>query len=225
MEIIELKKMLLEESKHAGYQILSKRLSEIISDNEIKVKSRYEFERLAYILKNIDVNNKKVLDIGGNTGFFTFELLDNGAEKVHYYDGNITHARFVDGASKILNLENKIQITNTYYTFENRTDERYDLALLLNVLHHIGDDYGDKKISINKAKKDIIKQLNFLAEVAKIIVFQLGFNWKGNRKLNLLKMVQKEKWLILFKKVLKTIGKYLKSVLQNVEITQSDIMI
>lgn len=31
---------------------------------------------------------KSVLDIGGNSGFFTFELIEKGAKKIHYYEGN-----------------------------------------------------------------------------------------------------------------------------------------
>lgn len=169
-------------SKHSNYQMLSNKLSSIISSSEIEVKSRYEIERLNYILNNIHVNSKSVLDIGGNTGFFTFEMLDSGAKKVHYYEGNKVHAEFVKLSSKILDVNDKVDITNDYFIFEsNKYKSKYDIVLLLNILHHIGDDYGDKKISIEKAKETIIEQLNSLSTISKVIIFQLGFNWKGNR--------------------------------------------
>lgn len=195
MGISELKRLYKEESKHSGYQVLSKQLSRIIDNSEIETKSRYELERLTYILKNIDVQNKKALDIGGNTGFFTFELIDSGAKSVHYYEGNCTHAKFVLEASKVLNIENKLEITNEYFSFDHTTNNKYDLILLLNILHHIGDDYGDKGLSMKKVKETIINQLNYLAQMTELMVFQLGFNWMGNRELGIFQNGTKEEMI------------------------------
>jgi len=186
MEISELKKLYAKESKHSGYQVLSRRLSQLIGNDGLRIKSRYELERLEYILKNINIKNTRILDIGGNTGYFTFELIDRGARTVHYYEGNRTHARFVSSAAKALNLENKIEIHNEYFTFTNKSD-KYDVTLVLNVLHHVGDDYGDSELSMEKAKENIIEHLNFLADITEIMVFQMGFNWKGNKELGLFK--------------------------------------
>lgn len=185
MNIFELKKLFIEQSKHSGYQALSSKLLQFIDIDKKYIKSRYERERLKYILENIDIENKTVLDIGGNTGFFTFELIDNGAKKVCYYEGNKTHAKFVDGAADIIGIRNKIEINNEYFTFNEKLNDKYDLLILLNVSHHIGDDYGDKKISIEKAKETILNQLNYLSTIAETMVFQMGFNWKGNRELGL----------------------------------------
>jgi SAM-dependent methyltransferase len=196
----KLKELYSEMSKHSSYQILSKRLSEIINHKEIKVKTRYEKERLKYILQNIDIQNKAILDIGGNTGYFTFEMVDHGVKKVHFYEGNKTHSEFVRLASKVLDVEKKLKITNEYYKFDDKyINNKYDIILLLNVLHHIGDDYGDKKIPIEKAKEIIIKQLNTLVGTTEIIVFQLGFNWKGKKELGLFEKGTKEE-LIKFLK-------------------------
>ncbi len=180
---LRLKELYSQKSKHSNYQTLPKKLADIIGD-DIEVKTRYETERLAYILENIDVKNKSILDIGGNTGYFTFEMLGQGAKRVHYYEGDKIHAEFVKISSKYLNLEDRLDITDSYFSFTDMEfGINYDVILLLNVLHHIGDDYGDKKISMEKAKKTIIRQLNGLAEIGKTMVFQLGFNWKGNREL------------------------------------------
>ena len=54
---------------------------------------------------------------------------------------------------------------------------------MLNVLHHLGDDYGNSSLSLTKAKEDMFKQLNSLAMKTIYCVFQLGFNWKGDRNL------------------------------------------
>lgn len=189
---LALKKLYSQRSKHSNYQILPKKLAEIIGD-DVKVKTRYETERLTYILENIDVENKSILDIGGNTGYFTFEMLENGARRVHYYEGNKAHAEFVRISAKCLSLEDRLDITNSYFSFTDvEPRSKYDVILLLNVLHHIGDDYGDKKISIENAKKVIIQQLNSLADIGEVIVFQLGFNWKGDRELCLFENGTKE---------------------------------
>ncbi len=170
-------------SKHSNYQVLSTKLSEIISGNEIQIQTRHEPERLSYILQNIDIQNKKIADIGGNSGFFSFELIEAGAQHVAYYEGNAAHAEFVHLAAQVLSVEDKITVINQYFTFDEEKSARYNIILLLNVLHHVGDDYGKQSISLEEAKKNIIYQLNSLAPKTEMMAFQLGFNWKGNRNL------------------------------------------
>lgn len=179
--IDKLKSLYAKNSKHSNYQVLSTRLVSIIG-NDIKIKSRYENERLAFILKNLEVQNRTILDIGGNTGFFTFEFIEKGAAHVDYYEGNKTHAEFVQLASDILGISENINIIDKYFDFEDELNNKhYDITLLLNILHHIGDDYGDKNLSIDNAKINIINQLNSLAKKTLFLIFQLGYNWKGNR--------------------------------------------
>jgi len=182
MNNIEKLKLLYEQSsKHSNYQLLSTKLTKLIGDN-IEVKSRHEKERLQFLLKNLDFKNKNILDIGGNTGYFSFELIENGANHMDYIEGNKAHADFVKLASEVLEISEKIEVINKYLNFENEmNDKNYDIILLLNVLHHLGDDYGDKYLSIDKAKEKILEQLNSLANKTSILVFQLGFNWKGDR--------------------------------------------
>lgn len=166
-------------SKHSNYQMLPYVLKDLVSVDEIKIKSRFEEERLAYIIKNIKVKEKYILDIGGNIGFFTFELLRKGAKRVDYFEGNKSLCNFVRIASKILGINN-LKIYNKYFNFESFVKKRYDIVLLMNVLHHIGDDFGNKNISKDAAKKYIIKNLNNLSYITKILILQFGFNWKGD---------------------------------------------
>ena len=169
-------------SKHSNYQILSNRLREIIQPNDIHTVTRYEKERLEYITSVIPIEGKSVIDIGANTGYFSFELLDRGATSVHYVEGNKEHAEFVTLAAKALGVEDRLRVTNDYFNFEGPYPEHYDVGLLFNVLHHTGDDYGDRGATIEQAKQHMLAQLNSFSSAVDTLVFQLGFNWMGNKE-------------------------------------------
>ncbi|MCM3602643.1 tRNA 5-methoxyuridine(34)/uridine 5-oxyacetic acid(34) synthase CmoB [Robertmurraya korlensis] len=211
-------------SKHSNYQILPTKLRGILNNKELKVNTRYEDERMKYILEKIDVKGKALLDIGGNSGYFSFEMLDNGAKSVDYYEGNSNHAEFVKMAAEVVGLGNLIRVNDLYFSFETeQLRDKYDVVLLLNVLHHIGDDYGDEGIAIEKAKLTILKQLNNMASITKVIVFQLGFNWKGDRHLGLFENGTKQELIDFIKEGtdgywdIKHIGIPIKNFLDNIE--------
>lgn len=167
-------------SKHSNYQILPSNLKNLIDDEDLVVKSRFEQERFNYIIENVDFKGKTVLDIGGNIGFFTFESSNEGARRVEYYEGNGNHANFVTKAVEVLNLGDKIEVIPEYYLFEGES-RKYDIAYLMNVVHHFGDDFGECS-SIEKAKTHMISCINYMAKVTNILIFQMGFNWCGDRK-------------------------------------------
>ena len=165
-------------SKHSNYQVLPDILQSEIG-KDVSVRTRYEKERLRYILDNLQVGNRTILDIGGNTGYFTFELIGRGAA-LRYCEGNEAHARFVKLAAEYLGLSDKLVVDNRYFNFDEISGD-YDIVLLLNVLHHVGDDFGDKDITLQKARERIIEALARLSCHTSYLVFQLGYNWKGNR--------------------------------------------
>lgn len=167
-------------SKHSQYQILPAAVKQLVK-HEVFVKSRSEQERLNYILKKIDATDKTVMDIGGNTGYFTFKLLENGASHVWYFEGNQDHAAFVELAAKLLKYNDRITVFANYFDFNDSSRiTKSDICLLLNVLHHIGDDYEKVVKDVELAKRKILKQINSLSAQTKFLVFQLGFNWQGN---------------------------------------------
>jgi len=181
-EIKQLQELYHKGSKHSNYQVLPSQLLEYFKEESIEVKSRHEQPRLDCFLSQVDFNGCSVLDIGGNTGFFTFESLKAGASKLYYCEGNQAHAEFVELAGKILGYEDKLEVVNRYFSFDNADgQEPVDICLLLNVLHHVGDDYGDQELSVDKAKEEILRSLNSMTSVADTLVFQLGFCWKGDR--------------------------------------------
>lgn len=173
-------------SKHSNYQVLSSLLSPYLTENSLSVKSRNEEARMVYILRHVDVSGKTAFDIGANTGFFTFELLKNGAQSVQVYEGNPAHADFIELASKVIGVEARVAVHNEYFDFTSTAmGKRVDVGLLLNVLHHIGDDFGNPEISLKNAKRYMIDALNSFADKVSVLVFQLGFCWQGNRNKSL----------------------------------------
>lgn len=179
-ELIEtLRNLYMKESKHSNYQVLSTRLGRVLGEH-LEVNSRYEKERMEYISDNIDINNKKILDIGGNTGFFTLESCDLGAQKVDYYEGNQNHAQFVKLASELLGNAQKVDVHPEYYMFE-KSDKKYDIIFCLNVVHHLGSDFAEEDNILN-AKARMVECVNKMARITKKLVFQMGYNWCGNPK-------------------------------------------
>ena len=170
-------------SKHSNYQILAKRLQSIIEEKSLSITSRFEKERLQFLKQHLDFTDKNCLDIGGNTGYFSFELLDLGASNVTHFEGNSNHSNFVLEAAKVLSVEDRLKVINDFYQFTDEDKGNYDVILVFNVLHHLGDDFGDSELSISNAKIEMINGINNLASKCDILVFQMGFCWKGNREL------------------------------------------
>ena len=168
-------------SKHSNYQALPTCLKPIIDAAALATHSRHEPERLAYILNSLAIKGKSVMDIGGNTGYFTFEAADAGARKVTYIEGNTAHADFVRTAARHLRKDDVIDVRNAYFDFcDYSAADACDIVLLLNVLHHLGDDFGSLD-DPSRIKEQILRRLNSVSQIATYCVFQMGFNWKGDR--------------------------------------------
>ena len=168
-------------SKHSNYQVPATALAPLLGGEALSVKSRHEHERLAYILSRVSVDGLHVADIGGNTGFFSFELLARGTRRVDYYEGNAAHHDFVCAAAGQLGLAGRLHAYHRYLSFEPAELPMLDCTLLLNVLHHLGDDFGDRSTAKDAAKQRMLACLAALARSTRLLVFQLGFNWKGDR--------------------------------------------
>ncbi|WP_271408474.1 class I SAM-dependent methyltransferase [Pseudomonas sp. Q1-7] len=169
--------------KHSAYQLLAAPVAKLLGDTGVEVHSKHELERLNYMRSKVEFRDKAVLDIGCNTGFFLFELLQAGASRVTGYEGSAAHAAFVREAASLLGLDEAIEVHSRYFDFDFDFDfrhGRFDVALLLNVLHHVGDDFGDSALTIEQARVSILDQLNRMNRLADRLIFQLGFNWRGD---------------------------------------------
>lgn len=139
----------------------------------------FETPRADFIKKFIDYKNKTILDIGCSTGFFLFDALDHGAKNVICYEGSI------ESYSELVNFVEKsgldIEHNNRYYNFDAEELRQSDVVHLLNVVHHFGEDYG-ADVNVNAAKAMMIQNIDALAKTSREMVFQMGFNWKGDVK-------------------------------------------
>jgi hypothetical protein len=198
--ITRLQKLYHETSKHSNYQLLAPSVQNLIGVAPIDVRSRHETERMAFISQHVDFNGKTAFDIGGNTGFFSFEALARGASYVHYLEGNRAHSEFVNCARNALGLQDRLSVQNEYCDFCDENLTKCDVGFVLNVLHHVGDDFGDSALDMATAKQQILDKLNWLSGFADTLVFQLGFCWKGNRKLLLFENGTKEEMIDFIEK-------------------------
>lgn len=172
-------------SKHSNYQILHPILKDLINPESLQTRSRFEQERFNYICKNVKLNNQHVVDVGCNTGFFAFGSVQNDANIVRCFEGNKNHCEFVTLAAELAGMTPKIKVFNEYYDFNVEDNCRgSDVMFLLNVLHHVGDDFSES-VDSSECLTMISKYLKNIARTTKRIVLQLGFNWKGKVELPL----------------------------------------
>ena len=105
----------------------------------------------------VDWKRKKVLDIGCNHGYISFKVKEEGAKEVTGIDIHphaLNTARIIRGQKRI----------NVVFRCEDIDEnERYDIALILNVLGHI----KNKKEFLEKAFK-VAKQVVFETKVFEI---------------------------------------------------------
>ncbi len=180
--ISQLKLLFSSNSKHGAYQQMPELLVPFLGDL-LNTPSCDEQARRFYVEEKIDFVNKNVLDIGANIGYFSFAAVQNKARHITAYEGNLEHAEFIKLAAAFLNLEDKLIVKSTYYPFIEKELTPFDITFLFNVLHHLGDDYGERFTfrDLTKIHAAILKQLNLMAFNSKTLLFQLGFNWQGNK--------------------------------------------
>lgn len=174
----KLEELYADKSRHSQYQVLATSLENRIR-YEKPPKPKYEKERWKYISDNVDMSGKTVLDIGANTGFFTFECCkDFRPRRVDCYEGNVKLARFMELATEVLELQDVVKVHPEYFLFDG-IGKFWDVVFFLNVIHHIGFDF-EKDVQIDKVKDKIIEHINTMARYSKLMVFSMGYNWYGD---------------------------------------------
>ena len=176
---------LLELIREKLYQNFHPKVIDELNKLDVKVKHKvlhtntFDTERERFITHSVNFLGRKILDIGANTGFFSFSSIFNGAKTVTSFESEKINARLIELQSKLLNLENKIVVKNHPFDFKNDINNYYDVIICLNVLHHSGR-YFDREVKTeSEAKENIIKYLNNFSNYSNYCIFQIGYNWKG----------------------------------------------
>lgn len=169
-----------QRSKHSGYQEVHPTLAGLLAPGTGPVANERDRLRQRYFDAAVPCAGARVLDIGANTGYFSFAALQRGAASVVCYEGNPVHARFIETAASALGLQRRLEVRCAYYDFDAMPPEQFDLTYCLNVLHHLGDDFGDPALTLAQARGRMLAGVNRLSATTHTLVLQLGFNWKGD---------------------------------------------
>jgi len=191
-------------SKHSSYQKIHPSVA-ILIENELVTQGKNEDQRQKYLTQHINFENKTVLEIGCNTGYFTIASVMNGAKKVDAYEGNNAHCEFLRIASKALSIHEKINVYNEYFDPSYPPDKKHDICIFFNVLHHLGDDFQNTSQNIDQAKEQMKTYLNLLSRHTDTLILQMGFNWKGDNNNPLFRKGEKKNMISFIKE---TTGKY-----------------
>jgi SAM-dependent methyltransferase len=169
-----------QRSKHSHYQQLHPSLRPWCGAVAPTAQGKLEAARQAYFEATLPLRDARVLDIGANTGYFSFGALAAGARAVHSYEGNAEHAGFLRTAADALGVGERLEVTAGYYDFASDATP-FDIVYCLNVLHHLGDDFGDRRLGMAQARERMQGCLRHLSSVTGMLVLQTGFNWRGDR--------------------------------------------
>ena len=167
-------------SKHSSYQLVHPMLAAVFGEAEAMPAGKRESERQRYFDSVLAYAGQRVLDIGANTGYFSFAALAQGAASVLCVEGNPRHAEFIEAGARALGVGERLRVRPAYFDFEAAPQERFDLTFCLNVLHHLGDDFGDPALTLVQARAQMLASLNRMSALTGTLVLQLGFNWKGD---------------------------------------------
>lgn len=175
-----LKQLYLQRSKHSSYQLVHPLVARHLGDTSALPAGKLEVERQTYFDRVLPLTGARVLDIGANTGYFSFGALHSGAAHVTCYEGNADHALFISRSAEVAGLADKLTVRAGYFDFPPRMPETFDVTYCLNVLHHLGDDFGDRALGMEAARAQMLECLANMARYTRMLMLQIGFNWKGD---------------------------------------------
>ena len=184
----ELEALYAETSKHGQYQTLPDRLADLLG-MQFDVNEEWRGDRPRYpFIRDFVTNNgcKSLLDVGANTGFFALSLAgDVPGLDVTACELNKTHARIISLLAEVGGYH--ISVTDRPADLANAASfGSFDCALHLNILHHAGHDFDSANVPDRGAFKDYaVSYLDRFRGTARRMVFQMGYNWRGDKTLPL----------------------------------------
>lgn len=169
--------------KHGVYQQLPAFLTRDFGIRApVDERWRGDRTRLDYLRSRIDFTGLRVVDIGANTGFFSLTLAHDDAAQVTAVEPDPANNAFLQAVGQHYGLD-RMQASATPVTLDTvGALPESDLVLLLNVLHHAGDDFD--RTHVPDAGALAAYMTEYLARLARTtgrMVYQLGYNWCGNK--------------------------------------------
>lgn len=158
-------------------------LNTVINEGFFSSKGRLQFQ-MDTIFKGIDLTNKRVLDIGGGFGLFSFYIAFKGANKIVCLEPEAegSSSRVVE---KFHKLEDQLKCDNveirplTLQAFD-AGDEAFDIILLHNSVNHLDEAACIKLLSDSKPKavyKELFaKVYSISSDGAKLIICDCSSN-------------------------------------------------
>jgi SAM-dependent methyltransferase len=169
--------------KHGVYQQLPDFLS---ADFGVKApvdeRWRGDRTRLDYLRTRMDFKGLRVTDIGANTGFFSLTLAHDLGAQVTAIEPDPANRDFLREVARAYDLS-EMGVSDDPVTLSTVGQlPTADMVLLLNVLHHAGDDFDSTVVRTREDMPGYLTQyLTALAGTTRRMVFQLGYNWHGNK--------------------------------------------
>jgi hypothetical protein len=173
-----------EKSKHSNYQSMPDFVEKELSI-QVDIDHNWRSDKIRYdfIKSHINLDNKTILDIGANTGFFSLSLAHDYSTKVYAYEANNKQCELITEIKTIFSLDN-LEILNQSLSLNTiELLPKSDICLLLNVLHHAGCEFDQELVKSRDDFSSYVKNfLTLLKSKTDTLVFQFGYNWGGNKE-------------------------------------------
>lgn len=183
-ELEELRKLLETKSKHGNYQMLPPALLDL--DPALSSYShsrRLDSQRYDWFSEKLNFENKSILDIGANVGYFSFRLATEKNAKITTYEPFNEHSIAIDRCKRILGIgDEKFRNVNLGVSLADLDNlEKFDVVLFFNVIQHAGEDFDrDAVQSIDEWRDYALQYLSKLRSTADCLIFQTGYTWLGH---------------------------------------------
>lgn len=212
----ELKSLYGDASKHSTYQSIPDFVSQALGYSEVIDESwRGDRPRLAWLLASrAPLAGERWLDFGANTGFFTLSLAHQfPGTQFTAVEANPNHARFIECVAKYFGMSNVEIVHRAMGLADLPQLPISDCVLHLNVLHHAGHDFDSAMVPEKGRFADYAQRyLELLRNRTNDLVFQLGSNWGGDKRLPFVDMRDDRRKLEMFSGWLHSASWHIKAI-------------
>lgn len=169
--------------KHGVYQQLPDFLTEDFGVRApVDERWRGDRTRLDYLRTRLNFEGLRVVDIGANTGYFSLTLARDLGAQVTAIEPDPANRDFLREVARQYGLSNMAVSDEAVTQATVGHLPATDLVLLLNVLHHAGADFDGALVADRSDMPGYLtRYLRALSATTKGMVFQLGYNWHGNK--------------------------------------------